>query len=420
MHHFQYRRGKLHAEKVPLARIAKQVGTPTYVYSRATLERHYRVLDESLEGHPHLVCYSVKANSSLGTLDVLARLGSGFDIVSGGELRRVLKAGGKARKIVFSGVGKTEDEMASALRARIKVFNVESEQELELLGRVGRRLGKKAPISIRVNPDVDPKTHPYISTGLKAHKFGVPTGQALELYARARRMRGVVVRGVDCHIGSQLTDLRPFIDALQRLKELVRHLCADGHPIDHIDLGGGLGITYDDENPPHPFEWGAAVKESLCDLPDIEILVEPGRVIAGNAGILLTRVLYTKDGEEKRFLVVDAAMNDLARPALYGSHHRIQPVKEAPRHGPREIVDVVGPICETGDFLARDRELAVAVPGDLLAVMSAGAYGFSMSSNYNSRPRAAEVMVDGNAFHVIRRRESVNDLIRGEKRLPRG
>jgi diaminopimelate decarboxylase len=418
MHHFEYRRGALHAEGVPLSRIAREVGTPTYVYSRATLERHWRVMDEALGAHPHLICFSVKACSNLGVLDVLARLGSGFDIVSGGELVRVKRAGGDPRKVVFSGVGKTADEMAAALNAKVKVFNVESAAELELLGKVARRMKKVAPISIRVNPDVDPKTHPYISTGLKAHKFGVPMEEARALYAKAKRMKGVAVRGVDCHIGSQLTELSPFLDALARVKALVVDLRAAGHAIEHLDLGGGLGIRYDDERPPHPRDWGNALRRALSDMKDLHILVEPGRVIAGNAGLLLTEVLYLKGGEKKDFVIVDAAMNDLARPALYGAHHEVIPVREKSRPGKARTADVVGPICETGDFLAQNRNLRPLASGDLLAVMSAGAYGFAMASNYNTRPRPAEVMVDGRDYHVIRRRERVTDLLRLERRLP--
>ncbi|MDF1564286.1 MAG: diaminopimelate decarboxylase [Deltaproteobacteria bacterium] len=418
MHHFSYRRGRLHAEGVSLTQLAREHGTPSYVYSRATLERHYEAMDEALAGQRHLVCYSVKANSNLAVLDVLARKGAGFDVVSGGEILRVRKAGGKASKIVFSGVGKREDELALGLEVGIKVFNVESESELELLARVARRAGKVAPVSLRVNPDVDPKTHPYISTGLRTHKFGIPLEEARRLYARARRMRGIRICGIDCHIGSQLTELSPFVDALEEVKTLVLELRAEGHAIEHIDLGGGLGITYDAEVPPHPREWGRAVGEVLADLPGLEVLVEPGRVIAGNAGILLTRVLHVKQQGERRFVIVDAGMNDLARPALYGAHHSILPVK-APTSDATEVVDVVGPICESGDFLAQNRTLPPVKAGELLAVMSAGAYGFTMSSNYNGRPRAAELLVDGKSVHLARVRETTGDLIRGERRLPR-
>ncbi len=419
MHHFVYRRRRLHAEKVPLSRIARDHGTPTYVYSRATLERHFEVMDRALEGQRHLVCYSVKACSNLAVLDVLRRLGAGFDVVSAGEIHRVLRAGGAASKIVFSGVGKRDDELELGLRLGIKVFNVESEGELERLARVARREGRTAPLSLRVNPDVDPKTHPYVATGLRSHKFGVPLEEARRLYRRARRLRGLSVRGIDSHIGSQLTELAPFVDALKEVRALVLDLRAEGHPVDHIDLGGGLGITYDAEEPPHPREWGRAVREVLADLPDVEVLVEPGRVIAGNAGVLLTRVLYVKSQGDRRFVIVDAGMNDLARPALYGAHHAILPVREPAADAPREVVDVVGPICESGDFLARGRSLPPLRPGDLLAVMSAGAYGFTMSSNYNSRPRAAEVLVDGGEVLLCRRREGLEDLVRGERRLPR-
>jgi diaminopimelate decarboxylase len=361
----------------------------------------------------------VKACSNLAVLDVLRRMGAGFDVVSAGEIHRVRRAGGAASKIVFSGVGKREDELELGLRLGIKVFNVESEGELERLARVARRVGRTAPLSLRVNPDVDPKTHPYVATGLRTHKFGVPLEEARRLYRRARRLRGLSVRGIDSHIGSQLTELGPFVDALKEVRALVLDLRAEGHPVDHIDLGGGLGITYDAEEPPHPAEWGRAVREVLADLPDVEVLVEPGRVIAGNAGVLLTRVLYVKSQGERRFVIVDAGMNDLARPSLYGAHHAILPVREPEADAPREVVDVVGPICESGDFLARGRALPPLRPGDLLAVMSAGAYGFSMSSNYNSRPRAAEVLVDGREVLLCRRRERLEDLVRGEQRLPR-
>ncbi len=420
MHHFDYTEGRLHAEGVPLARLAQEVGTPAYVYSRATLTRHFRVVDAALSGHPHLVCFAVKANSNLAVLGLLAELGAGFDIVSGGELARVLKAGGDPAKVTFSGVGKTEDELTLALEAGVRSFNVESEGELEALDRVAGRLGKRAPVSLRVNPDVDPKTHPYIATGLEAHKFGIPRDRARALYGKAAALGHLEVCGVDCHIGSQLTDLSPFVDAAERMLELVRDLRADGHPIRHLDMGGGLGIPYDGETPPLPDAWGAALKDAVAPVPDLELVVEPGRVIAGNAGILLTRVLYLKETGRKTFVIVDAGMNDLARPSLYQAHHAIWPV-DAPAHDAPEVVcDVVGPVCESGDFFARDRALPKVRAGDLVAVMSAGAYGFTMASNYNSRPRPPEVLVDGGDYLVVRRRESIADLMRGERTLTGG
>lgn len=418
MHHFRYVRGVLHGEGVSLPSLAQSLGTPLYVYSRATLERHYRVMDDALAGRPHLVCYAVKASSNLAVLGVLARLGSGFDIVSGGELERVLRAGGDPAKVVFSGVGKTAAELERALHVGVRMFNVESEPELELLDVVARRAGVRAPVSLRVNPDVDPKTHPYISTGLEAHKFGVPMAEARRLYRRAAGLANLEVRGVDCHIGSQITELSPFLDALARVKALVLELRADGLPVDHLDLGGGLGIPYGDETPPSPAEWGLAIKDALADLPDVTLVVEPGRVVAGNAGVLLTRVLYVKRGASKTFVVTDAAMNDLMRPTLYGAFHAIEPVREPAPDAPASAVDVVGPVCESGDFLAKDRTLPETQPGALLAVMSAGAYGFVMSSNYNTRPRPAEVMVDGDRWHLVRRRETFEDLVRGEALLP--
>ena len=420
MHHFEYTQGSLHAEGVPLEHLAHHVGTPTYVYSRATLTRHYQVVDAALAGHPHRVCFAVKANSNLAVLGLLAELGAGFDIVSGGELARVLRAGGDAAKVTFSGVGKTEDEMVAALEAGVRSFNVESEGELEALERVAARLGKKAPVSLRVNPDVDPKTHPYIATGLAANKFGIPMDRARDLYRRAASLGHLEVCGVDCHIGSQLTELSPFVDAAERMLALVRDLRADGHPITHLDMGGGLGIPYEDETPPLPDAWGAALKDAVASLKDLELVVEPGRVIAGNAGILLTRVLYLKDTGGKTFVIVDAGMNDLARPSLYQAHHAIWPVAVPEDGSPEVVCDVVGPVCESGDFFARDRALPPVRPGDLVAVMSAGAYGFTMASNYNSRPRPAEVLVDGGDYEVVRRRESIADLMRGERTLTGG
>lgn len=414
MDYFNYQDGVLYAEEVAVPDIAKQHGTPCYVYSRATLERHWQAFDTALAGIDHLVCYAVKANSNLAVLNVLARLGSGFDIVSVGELERVLAAGGDPRRTVFSGVGKRDDEMRRALEVGICCFNVESEAELDQLNQVAGELGVIAPISIRVNPDVDARTHPYISTGLKENKFGIDINRALEVYARAADLPHLNIRGVDCHIGSQLTETAPFLDALERVLHLVDLLVEQGIHIEHLDLGGGLGIRYRDETPPLPDAYAHALRQRLGDT-ELTILLEPGRAIAGNAGILLTRVEYLKHTEHKDFAIVDAAMNDLMRPALYDAWQEIIPV--VPRTGESRRYDVVGPVCETGDFLGKDRELCLA-PGDLLAVRSAGAYGFSMSSNYNSRPRAAEIMVDGKQVHVIRERETVADLFADEHVLP--
>ncbi|KAA3629207.1 MAG: diaminopimelate decarboxylase [Proteobacteria bacterium] len=416
MDHFEYRNGTLHAEDVDLHRIAAQYGTPCYVYSRATLERHWRAFDDAFADTDHLICYAVKANSNLGVLNVLVRLGSGFDIVSLGELERVLKAGGDPARILFSGVGKRVDEMRRALEVGIHCFNVESEAELEQLDQLARAMGKRAPVSLRVNPDVDAQTHPYISTGLKENKFGIDIATAERVYQRAAEMAGIEIVGVDCHIGSQLTQLSPFTEALDRMLALIARLADRGIAIKHIDLGGGLGIPYRDEQPPAPAQYSAALYERLGDLP-YTLIVEPGRAIAGNAGILLTRVEYLKQTPHKNFAIVDAAMNDLIRPALYQVWQAILPVIEHGM-GDRRVYDVVGPVCETGDWLGKERELAV-VTGDLLAVRSAGAYGFVMSSNYNARPRAAEVMVDGDQTYLVRERESIEDLYAGEHLLPR-
>ena len=412
MDHFQRRDGALFAEDVPLDTIARDLGTPTYVYSKATLSRHFRVFSEAWSAVDHLICYAVKANSNLAVLDVLARLGAGFDIVSGGELGRVLAAGGDPSKVVFSGVGKTEAEIARALEAGIHCFNVESEAELVTIDQVARTHGTTAPISLRVNPDVDPKTHPYIATGLRTSKFGIEHGRALGVYRRAAELDGITIRGIDCHIGSQLGDLTPMVEALRRLLELVDALAADGIDVGHLDLGGGLGIPYDDEALPSPATYADALLAELAGR-DLQIVLEPGRVIAGNAGVLLMTVLLTKQNRDKHFVVVDTAMNDAIRPMLYGAYHKIEPV--AAPSDERWTVDVVGPVCETGDFLARDRTMPVTGAGDLLAMRSAGAYGFVMASNYNSRPRAAEVLVDGDAYHVVRPRESEADLWRGER-----
>ena len=415
MDHFEYRGGELHAEDVPLADIARRHGTPTYIYSRATLTRHYKAFDQALAGADHLICYAVKANSSLAVLQVLAKLGAGFDIVSGGELARVLKAGGDPRKVVFSGVGKTAAEMRQALVTGIHCFNVESEAELLRLNEIALGLKKRAPVSLRVNPDVDPKTHPYISTGLKQNKFGVEIADAEALYAKARALPGIELHGVACHIGSQLQDLAPFLDTLERVLALVDRLQARGIALAHLDIGGGLGVRYDAEQPPSPAQLATAVRERLAGRT-LKIMMEPGRAIAGNAGVLLTRVEYLKPGADKSFAIVDAAMNDLLRPSLYDAWHAIVPVREQGTV-PARTYDVVGPVCESGDWLGRDRVLALAT-GDLLAIRTAGAYGFTMSSNYNTRPRAAEVMVDGKAIHLVRARESLDDLLRGEALLP--
>ena len=415
MDHFQYRDGELFAEDVALAAIARQFGTPCYVYSRATLERHWHAFDNAFADHPHLVCFAVKANSNLGVLNVLARLGSGFDIVSGGELERVLAAGGDPGKVLFSGVGKQAGEMRRALEVGIRCFNVESAAELERLNEVAGAMGKTAPVALRVNPDVDAETHPYISTGLRENKFGVAIDEAIALYHRAHALPHIHVSGVDCHIGSQLTKLAPFLDALDRVLALVRRLAADGITIDHLDLGGGLGVRYNEETPPEPAAYATAVLERLHELP-YEIFIEPGRAIAANAGVLLTRVEYLKHGEAKDFAVIDAAMNDLIRPALYQAWQAIVPVQQQAQ-GTTATYDLVGPICETGDFLGKQRQLTLQ-PGSLLAVRSSGAYGFTMASNYNTRPRAPEVLVDGDAMHLVRRRETVAELFAGESTLP--
>jgi len=407
--------GQLWAENVALSQLAEQYGTPLYVYSRATLERHWNAFDSSVGEHPHLVCYAVKANSNLGVLNTLARLGSGFDIVSGGELERVIAAGGEPSKVVFSGVGKTEAEMKRALELKIKCFNVESEPELERLNKVAGELGVKAPISLRINPDVDAKTHPYISTGLRDNKFGIAFDRAPAVYKFAQSLSNLDVQGIDCHIGSQLTDIEPFIDATDRLLALIDQLKADGVNISHLDVGGGLGVVYRDELPPQPSDYAKALLARLENHSDLELIFEPGRAIAANAGVLLTKVEFLKPTEHKNFAIIDAAMNDLMRPALYQAWQDIVPV--SPRQGEAVTYDLVGPICETGDFLGKDRDL-VLEQGDLLAVRSAGAYGFAMSSNYNSRSRAAEVMVDGDKTHLVRQREELKSLWELENILP--
>jgi len=413
--YFEYKNGQLQGEQVALNTLADEYGTPLYVYSRATLERHWHAFDSALSDHPHLICYSVKANSNLAVLNVFARLGSGFDIVSGGELQRVLKAGGDPAKIIFSGVGKQPDEMRLALQVGIRCFNVESEQELEILNGVAADMKTAATISFRVNPDVDAKTHPYISTGLKENKFGINFDDAERIYVRAHKLANIKIQGIDCHIGSQLTDLSPFVDALDRLLTLIDKLDRHGITIKHLDLGGGLGVRYNDESPPLPAEWASALKDRLSHFNG-EIIIEPGRAIAANAGVLLTRVNIEKKTPHKNFAIVDAAMNDLLRPALYQAWQNIIPVNQQTDAEPA-VYDVVGPICETSDFLGKDRELSVK-PGDLLAIRTSGAYGFTMSSNYNSRPRSAEVMVDGDQHYLVRERESFDDLVRGENLLP--
>lgn len=415
MQNFHYVDGRLYVEDLPLADVATEFGTPAYVYSRRAVERHWRAYDTAFSGRDHLICYAVKANGNLAVLNLLAKLGSGFDIVSGGELQRVLRAGGEAGKVVFSGVGKTRAELRLALEAGIKCFNVESREELLLLEAVAAETGATAPVSIRVNPDVDADTHPYIATGLKENKFGIPIQEARDVYTEAGDLPHISVVGIDCHIGSQITGLGPYRDALERIMALAGELTAAGFELRHIDAGGGLGISYRDESPPSPEALVKTVCEAVSD-SGLELLIEPGRSIVGNAGILLTSVLYLKESGGKHFAVVDAAMNDLLRPALYDAWQAILPVAVAAGVKPRHY-DVVGPVCESGDFLGRDRRLALR-EGDLLAVAGAGAYGFCMSSNYNARPRAAEIMVDGGRGHLIRRRETMDDLMRGEAVLP--
>jgi len=412
--YFVYRDGALHAEGVPLERVAATFGTPCFVYSRAALEATYRAYDDALVHREHLICYAVKANSNIALLNVLARLGSGFDIVSGGELARVLAAGGDPRKTVFSGVGKSADEMRAALTADILCFNVESENELTRLNRVAGELGKIAPVSLRVNPDVDANTHPYISTGLKESKFGVAYADALPLYRAAAGMANLKITGIDCHISSQVTEIAPFIAALQKLLALVDRLAAERINIAHIDIGGGLGIKYRDETPPPVAEYIRALTGCLGDRRQ-KIMFEPGRSLVGNTGILLARVEYLKHGADRNFAVIDAAMNDLIRPALYDAWHDILPVMS--RRAATRRYEVVGPICESGDFLGHDRELSLS-EGDLLSIMSAGAYAMTMSSNYNTRPRAAEVMISGSEMHLIRERENVAQLFAPERLLP--
>ena len=414
MDHFNYKGDSLFAEDITVTDIAAQYGTPCFIYSRATLERHYRVYAEALAGHPHKICFAVKANSNLGVLNVLARLGAGFDIVSGGELDRVLAAGGDASKIIFSGLGKTTNEIRKGLDVGIHCFNVESEAELMRISEVAQAEGKVAPISVRVNPDVDAGTHPYISTGLKENKFGIPAANAIDLYRSAAKMDGISITGIDFHIGSQLTTVEPFLDAIDRILEMVDELDEEGIKISHFDMGGGLGVSYGQEIPPHPSELIALVQEKFTDR-EMEIVVEPGRSIAANAGIFVTRIEYLKNNEHKKFAIVDGAMNDLIRPALYSAWQEIIPVEKSSEAA--AIYDVVGPICESSDFLGKDRELSIAA-GDLLAVRSAGAYGFVMSSIYITRPRVAEIMVDCSNSYLVREREIVAELFANENMLP--
>ena len=411
MHYFEYRNRELYCEEVPLPRIANEVGTPVYVYSEKTLERHVRVFIEAFKAVPHLICYAVKANSNLTILRKLAGWGTGFDIVSGGELFRVLRAGGSPQKTIFSGVGKTADEIRYALESDILFFNVESTGEVDLIRDVARAAGKRARVSIRTNPDVDAKTHPYISTGTKKNKFGVALDDARTLYQKIRSLPEFEIVGVSCHIGSQITDLEPFTQALASLREFVPALKSDGVDLRYLDFGGGLGIPYSGEEPPSPADYAASVIAQTKDL-GLTLVLEPGRVIVGNAGILLTRVILKKNQGAKRFVIVDAGMNDLIRPALYGSQHQLWPVRQT---NSSEIADVVGPICESTDFLAQDRNIPLVERGDLIAVMSAGAYGFSLASNYNSRPRVAEVLVNNGGYSIIRRRETYDDLIHLEQ-----
>jgi len=413
--HFEYKQGRLFCEDVAIETLAEIYGTPLFVYSRATLERHWHAFDQALAAYDHLVCYAVKANSSLAVLNLLARLGSGFDIVSGGELQRVLQAGGDPARIVFSGVGKQADEIKAALAADILCFNVESEQELDRINDIATASGKTARVSFRVNPDVDAKTHPYISTGLKDNKFGIAFTDAETVYLKAAALANIEVIGMDCHIGSQLTDMSPYVDAFDRLLELIEGLRAKGINIHHLDLGGGLGIRYRDEAPPLPAEWASALHERLKDFPGT-IVIEPGRAIAGNAGILVSQVNYLKHGADKNFAIIDAAMNDLIRPSLYGAWQDIIRVN-ADSDADEKVYDVVGAICESSDFLGKDRPLRLR-QNDLLAIRSCGAYAFGMASNYNSRTRAAEIMVDGNQHYCVREREQFSDLIRGESLLP--
>ena len=408
MDFFQYKNEQLYVEDLPVKQLAEEFGTPLYIYSRATLERHWHAFDSALGEHPHLICYAVKANSNIGILNVMAKLGSGFDIVSQGELERVLATGGEASKVVFSGVAKSRAEIMRALEVGIRCFNVESVAELHHINQIAGEMGKVAPISLRVNPDVDAHTHPYISTGLKENKFGVSVDEAREVYKLAATLPHVKITGMDCHIGSQLTELHPFLDATDRLIRLIEQLKEDGITLKHLDLGGGLGVTYTDETPPHPSDYAAALLNKLKDYEDLEIILEPGRAIAANSGILVAKVQYLKSNESRNFAITDTGMNDMIRPALYEAYMNIIEIDRTLERE-KAIYDVVGPVCETSDFLGKQRELAIA-EGDYIAQRSAGAYGASMSSNYNSRPRTAEVLVDGDKAHLIRRRENLSEL----------
>jgi diaminopimelate decarboxylase len=411
MHFFTYKKGELYAEEVPVREIATKYGTPVYIYSASTLVRHFKAYDEAFDGKHHIICFALKANSNSAVIRLFAKHGAGADVVSGGELFRALKAGIPAKKIVYAGVGKTADEIRFALKSKILMFNVESENELREIDRIAADMKVKASIALRINPDIDPQTHPYISTGLKKHKFGIPIDDALEHYKFAKSLKNIAVVGIHKHIGSQLTKISPFVDALKRILILIDELAKSGIRIDFLDIGGGLGITYLDEQPPQPRDLAEQILP-LLEGRDVTVVMEPGRSLVGNAGILVTKTLYLKEGEEKNFVIVDAGMNDLMRPSLYNAYHHIQPVVKTRRD--TIIADVVGPICESGDFLAKDREIPKVNQGEYLAVMSAGAYGFSMSSTYNSRPRVAEVMVNGTKFALVRKRETYADLLRGE------
>jgi diaminopimelate decarboxylase len=414
MHNFEYQQGELYCEQVPVSRIVKELGTPCYIYSHATLVRHFQAYDRAFAAVPHIIAFAMKANSNLAILRLMAKQGSGVDIVSGGELFRALKAGVPPSKIVFAGVGKSAEEIRDALKADILMFNVESSAELQAINDVAASVGKKARVALRINPDIDPKTHPYISTGLKKSKFGIAADRAMEEFKLATSLSHIDVVGVHKHIGSQLTDVTPFVEALKKILKLVEELRRDGISIKYINIGGGLGITYSDETPPLPQDLADVISPLVRDL-DVTLIMEPGRVIVGNAGILVTKVLYLKEGEAKKFVIVDAGMNDLIRPSLYGAYHEIRPLSESVLQRGKHQVDVVGPVCESGDFLAKDRSLPNVRPGEVLAVMSAGAYGFVMSSNYNSRPRVSEALVKDGEIHVIRERESYDDLVKGEK-----
>jgi diaminopimelate decarboxylase len=414
MHSFEYHQGELYCEQVPVSRMAKELGTPCYVYSHATLVRHFHAYDSAFQNIPHVIAFAMKANSNLAILRLMAKEGSGADIVSGGELFRALRAGVPASKIVFAGVGKSPDEIRDGLEADILMFNVESSAEIHAINEVAASVGKKARIALRINPDVDPKTHPYISTGMKKSKFGIASDRALDEYKMASSLSHIDVVGVHAHIGSQLTDVTPFVDSLKKIVTLIDALKDQGINIRYLNIGGGLGITYAEEKPPLPRDLADAISPLVKGL-GLTLVMEPGRVIVGNAGILVTKALYEKIGETKRFVIVDAAMNDLIRPSLYGAYHEIRPVNEETVGRPKQTVDIVGPVCESGDFLAKDRSFPSVKPGELLAVMSAGAYGFVMASNYNSRPRVPEVLVRGGEYHVIRERETYEDLVRGER-----